>query len=349
MPELTAIASDFRDLAGRFNRSAAQCAKVTHIATNLQDNAGKAGRLLYRAIELGAFPKEHAKQNGQWWDAKVGRWPGGFLAAAVDDKRPSAKLMRKVSAAVCGVKATPADDAVFRLAWTVAVGSWLFQAFPARFRCKANEWDFAHVKTDERGRPCDREGKALRYHLFLDDKPIPDDFLSESDYAALLRFPPLPMPPAIVERLDQAAPGWKKWEMKLDPVVMVEHEYDEADAMEHSRIRCEVYADACKVLAELIDQAAATMADDAKLTPGNAAPIEQEWMRIADGERVTGINRGTIQRATKKGEIEGNGEEGDKRRIRSSSLTAWALKRGKNIEKAESDAQVEAKLGRVGL
>lgn len=253
MSELIAIASDFRDLADRFNRSAANGAKLKHIATNLRDNAGKAGRLMYRAIQLGAFPKEHTKANGQWWDISIGRWPGGGLVKPTHEGEATHPAKAKWNAAI-GFTSAPVTEADFLMGWTFAISSWLYKAFPARFRSRANEWDFSHVKMDEQGRPCDREGKPLRLRFVVDGKPIPDDLLNESERAALLELPQ-PMPPAIVERLDNAMPGWKRWGWKLDPVVMVEREYDEADAMEHSRIRCEVYADACKVLAELIEQA----------------------------------------------------------------------------------------------
>jgi len=72
-------------------------------------------------------------------------------------------------------------------------------------------------------------------------------------------------------------------------------------------------------------------------------------LTFADGERMTGINRGTIKRAADKGEIQCNGREGRKRWMKTASFTVWALNRARRGETQESNEAVERKLRDAGV
>lgn len=71
---------------------------------------------------------------------------------------------------------------------------------------------------------------------------------------------------------------------------------------------------------------------------------DSRWMRIADGQRITGINRGSIHWAANNGDITDNGKTGDERRLDRKSFTVWAEKRAKKAEQQESEEAINRKL-----
>lgn len=71
---------------------------------------------------------------------------------------------------------------------------------------------------------------------------------------------------------------------------------------------------------------------------------DSRWMRIADGERITGINRGTISRAASNGDIADNGKSGDERRLDRVSFSIWAEEKLKKPEPQESEDAIKRKL-----
>jgi hypothetical protein len=70
------------------------------------------------------------------------------------------------------------------------------------------------------------------------------------------------------------------------------------------------------------------------------------WIRIAEGERVSSVNRGTISRAVNAGQIKNNGAKGPERRIDSADFTRWVLKRANKPNSQESNAKVQRALNK---
>jgi hypothetical protein len=59
---------------------------------------------------------------------------------------------------------------------------------------------------------------------------------------------------------------------------------------------------------------------------------------------MSGINKGTIWRAAKKGDIANNGEKGRAFRLDLHCFYAWLFERAKEPEREESEATVESKV-----
>ncbi len=126
---------------------------------------------------------------------------------------------------------TPTNN-TYALIWLFTISSWLTKAFPSRFRNKAASWDWKHVATDTEGRPVGKDGQPLRRRWYKNKKLLPENFVYDSDHHT----------------------AGDKYECKFEGELMHVHEgYDESDALEHARVRTEVYANACTVLAELIE------------------------------------------------------------------------------------------------
>ena len=120
----------------------------------------------------------------------------------------------------------------FSWLWTFAVGSLVKHHRP-RFRDEAESWDWSHVATDEEGRPLGEDGKPLRRRWYKNGEPRSDDFCWNRS---------------------KVEPG--KYERRLDvkPAKRTDF-YGGSDTLAHLRVRAEVYADACRLLAEKLDSA----------------------------------------------------------------------------------------------
>lgn len=222
------IAPDFRRLSRRFQNYARRSRKANHLCVNVSASAVQAGRLLVTAIDAGAFPKSSREKNGEWWDRREGRVPGGPLAVVGSIKwnvgDPSPDQASEYLSAAAGTL----DAQQFAVIWTFAVGSWLVKAFPHSFREGAASWDWSHILTDDEGRAVGRDGKRLVRRWYKNGKPLPRNFkwspqLKDGKYARRLE----------------------------GQFVRREELYDESDWLAHLCIRAEVYSDACMVLSEL--------------------------------------------------------------------------------------------------
>ncbi len=215
---LPSIAAGFRLLASRFQDFARRAEKSRHLLTNIAQTGIRAGRLLQDAAEAGAFEGE------SWWrDGKSPLHP-------YDDGKG------------CFIRYESDAEFFFQL-WSTAIGSWLAERFPGRFRHDAAEWDWAHVATDEEGRLLGEDGKPLYGQWYKDGKPLPEGF----------RWTP------------QCPHGEYAWRLE-GKVAYREDSYDEADCLEHSRIRAEVYMDACCLLAEMVSDPHPSQASDVPAT-----------------------------------------------------------------------------------
>jgi hypothetical protein len=66
------------------------------------------------------------------------------------------------------------------------------------------------------------------------------------------------------------------------------------------------------------------------------------WLSLAEAERLTGINRGTLSKAIKKGELVSNGATGKGRvKVSAAAFLRWLSEQTKKPDRQESDAQVE--------
>ncbi len=235
--EFKSIASEFRRLSTRFEEYRQQDVKAVHLSVNLGESKVRSGRLLVAAIDAGAFPKSMSQQNGEWWDRTIGRLPGSVFTISSDGFRwrkgepPPGESPEFVAAA-----SKPLDPGQLARCWTFAIGSWLVLKFPYRFRHNAAGKDWTHDLLDrETGRPVDKDGKVLRGRWFKDGEPLPYDFQHTPD----LRD------------------GNYEWKLEGEPAM--EHEkYDEADWLDRLRARAEVYADACELLADLVERSCVT-------------------------------------------------------------------------------------------
>lgn len=79
----------------------------------------------------------------------------------------------------------------------------------------------------------------------------------------------------------------------------------------------------------------------------DAAENADRWMKFVDAEQISGINRGNINRAADRREIEDNGLKGRDRRIDRASFTRWQEQQAKRPERAESAEAVNKMLSRA--
>lgn len=135
-------------------------------------------------------------------------------------------------------------DAHYNLAWTFAVGSWLVKEFPHRFRHGAEALDWSTIAKDAEGRVLGKDGKPTRGQWSFNGKPLPDDFVFD----------------------DSAPEGEYEW-VRMGEMAKVSDFYDDADMLEHLRVRAEVYESACIVLAELLEAAVPSNVKPSTFTP----------------------------------------------------------------------------------
>jgi len=227
---LKCLAREFLRLSGRFDRFVSLSEKVRHLAENVHQCAVQAGRLLVSAIDAGAFPGSARERNGDWWDRRIGRVPGGPFAIPGTFQWKLGDPLPHQAPAYLVAAAGAFDAQQFSAVWMFAVGSWLVRDFPDRFRDKARSYDWSQILTDKAGYPIGKNGKRLEPRWYKNGKLLPKSF----EYAF---------------QKDGA-----NYSGRLNGrLVLREELYDEADWLAHLRIRAEVYSDACRVLAELID------------------------------------------------------------------------------------------------
>lgn len=225
------LATEFQRLSDRFEDAGRQSTKPSHLSGNVGENAVRAGRLLIEAIDAGAFPESLSEQNGAWWHRASGRLPGGaFMLLPSGFRWQKGQPPPDSGPEAVAAASKPLDPEQLAICWMFAIGSWLAKQFPSRFRLNAAEKDWAHTVLDiESGRPVDSDGRLLRGRWFKDGKPLPYDFEWTSDLKD----------------------GKYAWKLEGEPAS--EHDsYDEADWLDLLRARAEVYADACRLLAELV-------------------------------------------------------------------------------------------------
>lgn len=99
-------------------------------------------------------------------------------------------------------------------------------------------------------------------------------------------------------------------------------------------------ADAANLLTELFRQI--KQAFQVECTKTSSA----NWLTVAEAERLSSINRGTISRACDSGEIVTNGESGRGRRIDSTDFNRWHLAYIRRPERQESEAGILRKQNR---
>jgi hypothetical protein len=207
-------AEPFRQLAARFSKYEARNEDHRHLSRNIRDTARQAGRLLIKAIDAGAFPRDRVKQNRGWWDRRIGRVPGSVFTMSAGDQPESASDEMNV------LKAFNTEQ--YDLCWTFAVGSWLIRGFPERFRDGAAGWDWSYVTSDDYGGFIGKDGKPLTGRWYKDGKPLPATFKMKG----------------------KLSPGQYQWRLDGEPVDPADFNTAE-DWLEHHRIRAEVYGEAC--------------------------------------------------------------------------------------------------------
>lgn len=150
----------------------------------------------------------------------------------------------------------------FRWLWRAAVGLWLVKQNPHEFRNGAAGFDWAEIATDNDGRPVGKDGEPLTERRYLNGVPLSDDSCDK--------------PPTL-------QPG-DVYEQRLEgEFVFREDSYDEADWLKRQRDRAEVYEDACRLLAKLIDTSHASAdeqgADEigAGRSKSNQPPVQRRW------------------------------------------------------------------------
>ena len=138
------------------------------------------------------------------------------------------RMARSLSAA----KPLMQKDGAFWSLWVLAVGSWLAASFPWRFRSNATRRDWVQYAFDENGRLIDKDGKTLAGAWFKDGTLLPDDF--------------------DIKTIEPTQRGGYSSKLVGEPAAVTDF-YDDADFLEHHRIRCEVHAAACGLVAELLE------------------------------------------------------------------------------------------------
>jgi len=225
--QLSRICEDFRLLSARFEEYGRRAEKPKHLAIDIKEAAIRAGRLLVAAIDAGGFPKSRMKRNQEWWDRARGRVPGYFFTVLGyvrwHEGQPSPFCAPEYLAAVT----QPYQPEQFLRCWQHAVGTWLARRFPSEFRHGAERCDSFLEARDEAGRLVGKDGKPLRRRWYRNGKP--------------LRRAPKSLRPGDRCALD-GEPA-RQWDF-----------YDNADALARHRVRAEVYADACRVLASLLER-----------------------------------------------------------------------------------------------
>jgi len=261
---LSAVSKQFRAVANRLREAAQRVVKAEHLESHLSDYDTQAARLLITAIDGRAFSKERRQQNKGWWDRSIGRFPGGILAVYA---QPPSALFKSGEMEFNGQKIalhfdhTPemAQEAErqfltdaqkdftspqLRRCWVFAISSWLSKQFPTRFRADAAQWDWWHAVMDAEGKPLNKRGRPIKGRWYVDGELA----------SSISKLP------------DKANLQWKTDEA----FVGTTDEYDDADWLEHQRVRAEVHADACDLLGELIEGAI----DPAAPKPGQGLEVK---------------------------------------------------------------------------
>jgi hypothetical protein len=77
------------------------------------------------------------------------------------------------------------------------------------------------------------------------------------------------------------------------------------------------------------------------------ATVSTKWLSLAEAERLSGINQGTISKAVENGELISNGSKGKgKRKVDSADFNRWCLARSEKPQRVETNAEVKRKLRR---
>ena len=199
------------------------------------------------------------QQNGEWWDRTSGRVPGGIIAVFPKfEWREGEPLPGDRPEYLEGVRDL-SQPRQFTACWIFAVGSWLVRRFPSRFRDGAAKYDFADIAMDNEGNVLGKDGKPLRRRWLKDGQPLPGDSVLIHD----------------------CPEGWDKSD--LDGKIAFRHDfYDEADCLVRFQVRAEVYADACRVLADLmVPDAAETFVtlDQAAAVCGNSKRTLERYLK----------------------------------------------------------------------
>jgi len=227
-----AVVNQFRILADRIREAPARSETLGHIDSHLWEYDIQGAKLVLQCIDERAFTKGNRKKNGDWWDRKQGRIPGGPLtfyrpvpqALMHELHRKSGgettifKINNKKEAVVKAwkeyrrdVQGAFSEEQLIRL-WRYTVSAWLVPSFPTRVRHNGGQLDWPQVARD-------RSGRALtRRECGLD--PCPDD------------------------------------PRGLDAFVAVAELYKDPDWWNHFRTQAEVHADTCVLLAELLEAGA---------------------------------------------------------------------------------------------
>lgn len=246
--DLPDIGVEFNRLADRFEDYAKRAAKPVHLSVNLRQSQVRAGHLLQVAAEARAF-------DGDPW------WRGGKSPAhPYDDGKGSANRYES-------------DEEFHYLLWSYAVGSWLVMRFPERFRHNAAEWDWSPLAYDSKGRPLGKDGKPLRVKRYKNGKLLRATSSKKKEVSPADRRPPRKL-----------APGKYSW--RLDGKIAREVDfYDEADCMEHLRVRAEVYADACRLLTDLITDSHEVPVLGTGVPVTRSQEMLSDWNALSDRQR----------------------------------------------------------------
>jgi hypothetical protein len=86
------------------------------------------------------------------------------------------------------------------------------------------------------------------------------------------------------------------------------------------------WREACGAIADLID------AEADKLEVDGGADDADNWIKVSEAQRISGVNKGVISRAADAGEIKTNGKSRRDRRLDAGSFSQWIVKRSPGAE-----------------
>ena len=264
------IAREFRALDRRFRDYASRTDKVSWLNQSAVATAMQAGRLLVCAIDAGAFPQSREETNGAWWDRAEGRVPGWFDTVqgglhwhkGEPPPHESPEYRRRATEEWTASQ--------HFMCWISAVDTWLVPAFKpsGRFREDADRFNYRRIVFDKDGHPLGRDGKPLEWRWFKGGKPMPPDFEPDFDER------PFPYGGELV-----------------GDVAHRDDSYDNQDWLEHQRIRCGIYADACRLLADLVES---SQSDD----EGEEDTVDC-LVTLNQMAPLTGLSKRTLERKVK--------------------------------------------------
>lgn len=210
-------------MANELNNARWHCQKTHHVMVHAARAATRAGRLALECVNARYVPNWASLRANIHYTlaASSGRLKGskGEIKVATDGRWH----VRLDADPIDTDKPIPVHELDENAFWGLLmfpIIGWLRSRYPHAFKAGAGAFDWKAIRCDNKGRPVGKDGKALGW--------------------------------TVTEHVDPAS-GKKTISKQRDgEFVLVTDGYDELDWLEHSRARVGDWADACRLLSQLV-------------------------------------------------------------------------------------------------